>query len=274
MAVTFGFYNSVDGDRTYTAEQMGSLFDGILNDGIYQNVGRQFNVTPGAGLSVKVDTGRGWFNKTWILNDAPIQLNLAAADLLLNRIDAIVIEVNKDEKVRSNSIKVISGTRATSAERPNLTRSGSLFQYPLAYVYVESASTAVETKDITNARGMAPTNWVTGPLETMDASTIYSQWTDQWNSYFTATKQANDAMAKKWVNDSQAEFNTWFSTVKSQLDSNQAAYLAGEIVKLKTMLEGFEFDPTLYSMILDSEGRPVYDSSNTSIDGRIIYKKA
>ena len=34
MSLTSGFYNSLDGDRTYNAEQMSELFDGIINDGI------------------------------------------------------------------------------------------------------------------------------------------------------------------------------------------------------------------------------------------------
>ena len=30
MAGTYGFYNSINGDRTYSAEQMVSIFDGIM----------------------------------------------------------------------------------------------------------------------------------------------------------------------------------------------------------------------------------------------------
>ena len=34
MALTCGFYNSVDGDRKYDATQFASLFDGVITDGV------------------------------------------------------------------------------------------------------------------------------------------------------------------------------------------------------------------------------------------------
>ena len=42
MAITSGFYNSVNGDRTYDADQFGSLFDGIIAPGVFPNVGDKF----------------------------------------------------------------------------------------------------------------------------------------------------------------------------------------------------------------------------------------
>ena len=34
MAVTSGFFNSVNHDRLYDAEQLSSIFDGIIIDGV------------------------------------------------------------------------------------------------------------------------------------------------------------------------------------------------------------------------------------------------
>ena len=44
MAVTYGFYDSTGGDRKYNALQMGSIFDGIIQDGVYANIGNAFQV--------------------------------------------------------------------------------------------------------------------------------------------------------------------------------------------------------------------------------------
>ena len=46
MAISSGFYNSVNGDRTYDADQFGSLFDGIIAPGVFPNVGDKFRVRP------------------------------------------------------------------------------------------------------------------------------------------------------------------------------------------------------------------------------------
>lgn len=39
MAVTYGFFNSVNGDRKYNADQMSSYFDGLVTDGVYEKIG-------------------------------------------------------------------------------------------------------------------------------------------------------------------------------------------------------------------------------------------
>ena len=44
MSFTYGFYNSKNHDRTYNAEQMSSIFDGLIEDGIYESIGGAFLV--------------------------------------------------------------------------------------------------------------------------------------------------------------------------------------------------------------------------------------
>ena len=44
MSVTSGFFDSINGDRKYNAEQMSSIFDGIVTDGVFQNIGEAFRV--------------------------------------------------------------------------------------------------------------------------------------------------------------------------------------------------------------------------------------
>ena len=51
MSVTFGFYNSKEGDRRYDAIQMSSIFDGIIQDGILQHVGTAMVVKESEALN-------------------------------------------------------------------------------------------------------------------------------------------------------------------------------------------------------------------------------
>lgn len=67
MSVTSGFFDSSGGDRKYNTEQMSSIFDGILKDGVYLSILNQFKVTPNVGMQITVDTGRAWFDHTWTL---------------------------------------------------------------------------------------------------------------------------------------------------------------------------------------------------------------
>ena len=64
MAVTYGFYDSLNHDRLYNAQQMSAIFDGIINDGVFMSVGNQFHTVAGTGMQVIVKSGRAWFDST------------------------------------------------------------------------------------------------------------------------------------------------------------------------------------------------------------------
>lgn len=206
MSVTSGFFDSQNGDRVYNAEQFGALFDGIINDGVLMNVGKNFKVTPATGLAVYVDTGRAWFNSTWILNDAKESIALDAAHMLLNRIDAVVIEVDRSVSVRNASIKIIKGIEASSPVKPTLTNAEQLHQYPVAYVTVKANATALLQSDIEITVGTDACKYANAILETVSASSLLLQWDTQ--------------------------FNNWFANLEDQLDSNQAAHLQNQINRL------------------------------------------
>jgi hypothetical protein len=114
MGVTYGFYNSINGDRKYNATQMSSIFDGIIKDGVFLSIGEALIVSSETGMTVSVGIGRAWFNHTWTNNDAEILLTVPQSELILNRIDAVVLEVNSGDDVRANSIKIVKGVPSSN----------------------------------------------------------------------------------------------------------------------------------------------------------------
>ena len=143
MALTYGFYNSQNGDRTYDATDISSIFDGIIKDGVFMSIGDAFIVSAANGMQVKVGSGRAWFNHTWTYNSVPSLHTIEPADLVLNRIDTVVLEINASEEVRANSIKVIKGTPATNPVAPTLINTELVHQYPLADIYVGANVTEI-----------------------------------------------------------------------------------------------------------------------------------
>lgn len=210
MAVTYGFYNSVSGDRKYNAEQMAQLFDGIINDGVFATVGNAFRVSPSSGMVVNVASGRAWFNHTWTYNDDDITRTITTAPTgSLKRIDAIIIEVNTN--TRTNSIKVLNGTADMSPVRPTLTQANGVYQYALAYITVNAGTTTITSSMIAGVVG-TDTPYVTGPLETISASALYEYW--------------------------DAEFFEWFDRLQDILDENVAANLQHQIDDINTEMSG------------------------------------
>lgn len=184
MTLTYGFYNSVTGDRVYNAIQMSSIFDGIIENGVYATIGEYFFVSPDTGMNLLVGTGRAWFDHTWTYNDAPISVVIDTADPLLPRIDAVILEIDASEGVRANSVKVIEGTPASSPVPPTLTNGGTLHQYPLAYVLVGVGVTVINAGDITNKVGTSDCPFVTGPISVIDFDDLVAQFHGEWHEWF------------------------------------------------------------------------------------------
>lgn len=168
MSVSYGFYNSLNHDRRYSANEMASIFDGLISDGVYKSVGDHLAVTQhgsGDSMSVDVGSGRAWFDHTWIYNNATLTLELSPSNLVLNRIDAVVIEVNADVNVRENSIKVVTGTPSSNPVRPTLIDDADVHQYALAYIYVSAAAESITNRDITDVIGTDQTPFVIGIVD-------------------------------------------------------------------------------------------------------------
>lgn len=163
MTVTYGFYNSVAGDRTYDAVQLSSLFDGIITDGVFELIGDALETVDSTGMNVIVGTGKAWFNHTWTINDADLTLTHDASDIVLNRIDTIVLEVNASLAVRANSIKIVKGTPASSPSAPTLTNTSEIHQYPLADVYIGAGISEILPANITVVVGTYLCPYITVP---------------------------------------------------------------------------------------------------------------
>ena len=186
MTVTYGFYNSVNHDRLYSAIQMSNMFDGVIVDGVFRTVGTFLKVVPGTGLQVIVGIGRAWFDHTWTYNDSLLPLDIDLPDMVYTRIDAVVLEVDSSVAVRANGIKVVPGTPAETPLLPTLTNTSEVHQYPLAYVTVPVGMTTIIESDITDMIGTADCPFVAGPLELRVIARQGGDPTD-WNQVGTTT---------------------------------------------------------------------------------------
>ena len=213
MSVTYGFYNSLNGDRKYDAVQMSSIFDGLIIDGIFASIGTAFVVKATTGLFVNVGIGKAWFNHTWTLNDAILPLEAPYSDVLLDRIDAVVLEIDASVSVRENSIKFITGEPASSPVRPTMTHNETLHQYPLCYIYRPFGSTEITQAQITNMVGSEEAPFVTGILQTISLSELLGQWEAELDEF--VAKESDDLDA--WMNDKRQEMLDWFEDLKADL---------------------------------------------------------
>ena len=153
MSVTFGFYDSIGDDRVYDAEQFGSIFDGVIEDGIYERYGNAFRVELVSGMTIRVKSGRAWFNHTWTLNDGNYNIDLPAGSTIEDRTDTVCIVVDKAS--RTNYIDVLHGTPSSGKTPVAITNpdANQVYRYPLAKIVVRKYATSIQAVDITSTRG-------------------------------------------------------------------------------------------------------------------------
>lgn len=264
MAVTYGFYNSQNGDRKYDAVQFGEIFDGIINDGVYQSIGSAFLVKPTTGTGVSVGTGRAWFNHTWIKNDSEFQVLLNSAHPIYDRIDAIVFDINSASRI--NSIAVVQGEPAETPVKPQI-GTGSSRQYPIAYITVKKAATSIAISDINYVVGTKDCPFVTGPLTVMTMERFVEAWSSEWNEWMNNAKNEYSSN----LASSKSQFEAWFRTMQVNLNSNTAANLQNQITELTKTINLMASGGYSVVSIEDSTGKAVTDNNGVPIQGQRKY---
>lgn len=242
MAITYGFYNSMNGDRKYDAVQLSSIFDGVIRDGVFQSIGGYLATKPGRGMQVIVAPGKAWFDHTWTVNDADLPLDISQSDLTLSRYDAVVLETDATKAVRKNSIKVIKGTPASDPKKPTLVNEGDVHQHPLAYILVPGGSTEIQVQNIDIMVGKSECPFVTSILESVSI----------------------EALLEKW----EGEFRVWFDELQNQLSGDVATNLQNQINKIN-QTTATEETKSLYKVPSDGTPDDVFQAINSIGDIKI-----
>jgi len=182
---TSGFFNSVNGDRLYNAQQMSEIFEGLITDGVYESVGNKMAVQPNSGMTIQIATGRGWFGKHWVNNDSEYTLTLAQSDVILNRYVAVCIKVDDTDAVRDAVPYLKYSDFATTPVKPTMIRTETVKEYCLAYIYIKAGATAITASDITDTRAdESLCGWVTGLIEQLNSATLFEQFTSIFYDWF------------------------------------------------------------------------------------------
>lgn len=189
MAVTYGFFNSINGDRTYNADQISEYFLKLISNGVFATPSDAMQVTATTGLVVKVSPGWGFINCKWIKSDSDVFLQLDAADITFDRIDRVVMHLDTNDAHRNISIEVKTGTAAATPTAPELTRTGGVYELSLAQIKVSANSSVVVQADITDERPNTEVcGYVTGLIDQIDTTNLFAQFTNAFNTWFDDIK--------------------------------------------------------------------------------------
>lgn len=282
MSVSSGFFNSLNGDRKYNAAQMSAIFDGLIIDGVFASIGTAFAVKAAGGLTVNVGVGKAWFNHTWTVNDSILPMTAPEAEVLLDRIDAVVLEVNGMKSVRDNTIKFVKGNPSSAPSRPTLTNEGNVHQYPLCYIYRKYGTAVINQADITPMVGTESTPFVTGILQTISLDELLGKWQDELDQFvkdetadfdsdyqqLKRNMEAAAAVLTEWTKGEQQTFLDWFESMRNQLSTDAAGNLQLQLDKMKLesiLTNGFSGGTKVFS----DDGTTITSTDN---DGAVLVK--
>ena len=216
MAVECGFFNSIDDDRLYNADDMSNYFEGLVSDGVYESVGDALVVRASSGMGVTVGTGRALVKMRWLKNTEVLPLTISAADVQYDRHDLIVLRCDLTENVRAVSIEIKEGTPSAHPVPQALENSETVKELALARVWIKKGTTAIYQSHIADMRGSTSCGWVTGIVQQVDTADLFLQWQNAYESYYSESTAAFDA----YFAEKQAQFETWFANVQGTLGVN------------------------------------------------------
>lgn len=209
------FFNSIEGDRKYKAEDITRYFGALVKDGILSNPSTNLQVVAGDGMNVVVKAGLMWINSGHLYwNNSDLIIPLGNADGTMNRIDRIVVRwMNTERDIRAYAV---SSTLASSPTAPAIQRDADYYEMCLGDVAVGKGTTQIIQANITDQR-----------LSTVLCGVASA-------TYNTIDTEAFNAQLQSWyesfTTNSQADFDSWFTALGEVLDTNTATNLYNQIM--------------------------------------------
>ena len=147
------FFDNIDGDREYNAEQYSEYFRQILTTGVLGTGDNLKVYATGDDRIARVKVGYAWIEgRMYHLKDSELELPLDEAHDTYDRVDRIVLRLDTTSPVRTIEASVKTGEPATTPIPPDLTREGKVYEISLAQIKIPHNTTVIIDGNITDER--------------------------------------------------------------------------------------------------------------------------
>jgi hypothetical protein len=198
MAEKYMFFDSIDGEdeRFYTADEFAEYFRQFIRNGIFTGGDNLKVGAKGQDMKVFIKPGYAWLEGyLYKIDIEPLTLEHDIADAELNRIDRIVIRLDKSLEKRYVKAFVLKGEAAEIPTAPDITRNENIYEMGLAQVEIIGGKSFIENYQITDERlNSEVCGIVTHLFEQVDTTAIYQEWIN----YLNAKKIEGDDRLLSW----------------------------------------------------------------------------
>lgn len=277
MALRYGFFNSRNGDRLYNADDISGFFYNLISNGVLATPSTNLQVQAGSGMTVSVSPGYGMIQAKYIDLTTAQSVQLTAADIALDRIDRIVIRL--DRQNRQIVIAAKTGTPAANPAAPALTRTADVYELSLARIAVAHGTAVITQAEITDERSNTSVcGYITGMIDQIDTTELFAQFTAAFEHWYDGVKDEvlRNTLVRRYTS------STASTDIRTSLFPIEIPEFNSSLDVLNVYVNGFRlqpgFDYTLgYSSdvgdyvaltkALDVVGTPVDFEVLKSIDG-------
>lgn len=186
MAFQCGFFNSINGDRKYNAEQMNNPYSRIISNGVFgdSETSTDLQVKSDSGLKIIVKQGQGMFDNKWAILDADLPMTVPTPHVSMARIDSIIVRIDNSDDVRAGSIVYKQGEASSNPVPVELENTVNVKEYRLAKITVNPNVTEITQANITDCRPTSECGFIHNLLWDSDITTTYEQWHSQFHEWF------------------------------------------------------------------------------------------
>lgn len=189
FTVNCGFFNSLNQDRLYNANQMNKPYRRLVSNGVFATPQGQPStdlqvLSENSGMRIGVSIGEGIFSDKWFENTTKIVITVPNNTSLLPRRDSVLVQIDETENGREGRIVYRTGTPAANPLPPNINTIDDVHEYRIANIYVASGASNINQDAIVDLRGSSECPWITHLLYQVDTSTLFLQWQNAYQNYY------------------------------------------------------------------------------------------
>lgn len=277
MALRYGFFNSRNGDRLYNADDISGFFYNLISNGVLATPSTNLQVQAGSGMTVSVSPGYGMIQAKYIDLTTAQSVQLTAADIALDRIDRIVLRL--DRQNRQIVIAAKTGTPAANPAAPALTRTADVYELSLARIAVAHGTAAITQAEITDERSNTSVcGYITGMIDQIDTTELFAQFTAAFEHWYDGVKDEvlRNTLVRRYTS------STASTALRTSIFPIEIPEFNASLDTLNVYVNGFRLNPgTDYTLeytaetgdyvaltkALDVVGTPVDFEVLKSIDG-------
>lgn len=260
MAFKCGFFNSVNGDRKYNAEDMNNPYKGIVSNGVIAKTddSDSFQIQSVSGMEIVVKMGYGIFADKWAILDADEPLTVATPHVTLGRIDSVIVRIDKSEDVRNGSIQYVQGEPSENPVPTALTRNSTITEYRLCNITVNANATQITQGEIEDTRPTNECGFVTNLLQDSDITATFRGWETQFRNAY-----------QSW----EDEFCDWFDhlretiTTVTTIDEFSQVYHATEENQTVIPINLERFNSQIDILHVFINGMMIFKGTHYSVNG-------